>query len=203
VPSHVAICSRTCRSEQDVIEVVDELLPADGPLIGAGEGLDEETDGQGCVLGAEKGPACGFSGSTLMAQKPWRPRGWGAIVPKLHGDTDNFRGPSDSTAGGQDVKARVDGDSQELCVVSHHQVGLQTNCGSQMDGVGAAEPAGQGRCIHQVRADKIHQADGSQNGVNDSAGQAATASSTVKLGVQQHRSHQMMALNGGRRKILS
>jgi len=38
--------------------MVDELLPADVPLVRAGEGFYEETDGQRGVLRTEQGPAC-------------------------------------------------------------------------------------------------------------------------------------------------
>ena len=45
------------QAEQDVVEVVDQLLAADVPLVGPGEGLDEEGDGQRGVLRAQQRPS--------------------------------------------------------------------------------------------------------------------------------------------------
>jgi hypothetical protein len=46
------------QAEEDVVQAVDELLPAEVPLVGAGEGGHEKRDGERGVLGAQQGPAC-------------------------------------------------------------------------------------------------------------------------------------------------
>ena len=72
--------------------MVDELLPADVPLVGPGEGFDEETHGQRGVLSAEQGPPRVVLAQCVDGVEIHGVLGAGAVVSKLHGGGDNFRG---------------------------------------------------------------------------------------------------------------
>ena len=49
-----------------------------------------------------------------------------------------------------------------------------------LDGIGAAQTAGQGGRIHQVRARLIHQVESAMNGIDQPGGQAAPVRSDLR-----------------------
>ncbi|MET3206486.1 UNVERIFIED_ORG: hypothetical protein ABIB21_003308 [Arthrobacter sp. UYEF13] len=67
-----------------------------------------------------------------------------------------------------------------------------------MNGVGTAELAGQGRRVHKVRADKIDQVDGPQHRIDGIAGKSAAMGRAMEFRMEQHRSHQLVALGCSR-----